>query len=352
MTNAIPLHDTTNVVKFPSKQIQKICLSPYVMIEVDFYGNVRLCGCAAWMPTTIGNIRETDLVTLLSSPLATDIRRSIADGSYEYCNEQRCGIMQNNGLNEYNTLPPAIQQIVNTPSKFKYPQEIYFAGDELCNLSCPSCRPAVIKLTDDQKEKRIALGKRIKQNMFPAPSTDPIKLKMSTAGEVFASPSMLEFLSTINADDFPNLTLSLQTNGLLAERNWHKLNGLQNRVTDVTISIDAATSKTYETLRRGGKWTDLLSALDFLSKQNLELRLRMVVQQANYKEMEEFYSLAMHHNASLVEYCRIVPWPNTYSNEEFAQHDVFDPAHSEYNEAKRILEKVMSYPNTLKFGGL
>jgi len=344
------------IKKFPKKSLQgKICLSPFVSIAIDPHGTVSLCGCIGWMPSTVGNIFNQTIDEILCNAYSQDIRRSIIDGTYEYCNENTCGIINSDQLNTTDTVPPAVLSILHNPSLYNIPNEIVVAGDATCNLSCPSCRTKIIKNTDEEAKRNQLLGTRLTENLFSRPSKTDIRLHVSTSGELFASPLLLAFVSGIRINDFPNLALCIQSNGIMAPQNWHKLGEIQQRVAKITVTVDAARPDTYVKLRRGGTWDKITNALAWLrnkKKENgMEYVLRMVAQRDNYEEIVEFYEMAKRYNADGVEYTKLSDW-NTYSKSEFHQHDVFDPAHAEYTQAQFMLDQVKHLPDVYIHGGL
>ena len=342
--------------QFPPKQFAgKICLSPFVSVEVTYTGQVRLCGCAAWMPATVGNLFDNSIGELLSSALAQDIRRSIGDGSYRYCDADTCGIIRSNGLNDIDNIPQSVQWQLEDSQRWVMPHEIFFAGDVTCNLSCPSCRTEVQLTTEDERERQEELGQRLKQNLFSSPTDQTIRLHLSTSGELFASPMLLRFVNGIRSEDFPNLKICIQTNGLLMPHRWHRLGAMTDHVEKITITVDAARGDTYEKLRRGGSWRDMQHTLAWTqaqcAKQGIKLHLRMIAQLDNYKEIVEFYDMAHDFGADCVEYARIHNW-GTFSIEQFFALDVFDNLHPQYTEAQEQLNQVRNQPDVLLFGGL
>jgi wyosine [tRNA(Phe)-imidazoG37] synthetase (radical SAM superfamily) len=343
------------LVEFDKKQFQTLyCLSPFVSIAVDINGEVSLCGCDDWQPSTIGNIFDHSLATLLSGDAAQKIRASIGDGSYIYCNERTCGIINNHQLNYKSSLPPDVLPLIEHSDQWIPPREIVLAGDLTCNLSCPSCRRNVIRLEDQQRQQQKDLGQKLAQNLFDQPHNRPVNLTVSTSGEVFASSFLLNFVSSIDTTQFPGLGLLLQTNGLLAPRNWHRLGSAADRVRQVTVTFDAARPDTYHRLRRGGTWHDLVNSLEFLQQQKqqtgMSLHTRMVVQQANWQEIEEFYEFSCKYQADRVEYVRITDW-GTYGS-DFAMQDVFDPRHPEHAAAQAMLNIVVKQPRVWLGGNL
>jgi MoaA/NifB/PqqE/SkfB family radical SAM enzyme len=252
-----------------------------------------------------------------------------------------------------------ILELLDNTNNFIVPHEITIAGDKTCNLSCPSCRTGIVKIDDETTEYFQGLGKQLKDNIFFQPSNDRIRIHTSTSGEVFASPLLQSFIQSIPLEDYPNLELCLQSNGLLAPSRWDRLGTMADRVTSMIVTVDAARAETYEILRRGGKWEDIQSALEWLKekkKQNgMKLNIRMVVQRANYSEMIEFYDMCKKFDADRVEYARIANW-HTYEigtgQDLFFYHDVFNPAHPDYSKAHIILDKVKKLPGVFLYGGL
>jgi sulfatase maturation enzyme AslB (radical SAM superfamily) len=320
---------------------------------VDIRGNAALCGCEFWHPATIGNLFQTPLQDLLQSTVSQDIRQSIINGSYEYCNEKTCGIITNNQLNSIDTVPDNVIPLLEDSKKFILPYEIAIAGDLTCNLSCPSCRTSVTKQSPDQLEKQKQLGKILSQNIFTTPTDQKINLLLSTSGELFASAMLLNFVRSIDLDKFPNLLIKIQTNGLLCERYWYKLGAAQDRVKHLAITFDAARAETYEVLRRGGTWKELVAAMKFLSNKKRDTGMRfdtrMVVQQKNYQEMLEFYNFSLEYGADRVEFVRLSNW-GTYGSKFLAQ-DVLDRNHPEFAKAQEMYQQVVDLPKTWFAGG-
>ena len=343
-----------NYQKFPKKHLAgKICLSPFVSATILINGDITICGCIDWQPTIVGNIFKQPLIEILNNSISQEIRQTILNGTYDFCNAENCGIIQSNQLNDYVSLDTDLKNKIKT--QVGLPREIIFSGDKTCNLSCPSCRTKVIKLNDTEIEKQLELGNLVSKNLFSEPTDNIILLTLSTSGELFASPMLLHFLNSINVDDFPNLTLHIQTNGLLAKAKWQRLGAFQNKISRITVTFDASEKNTYEIVRRGGKWEDLLDNLDFLKnkkmEQNFEFNSRMIVQQQNYKQMKSFYNLSQEYMFDRVEYGRITNW-YTWSFEEFKLQDVFSIDHPEYCTAQQNLKLVYELPKTMFFSGL
>ena len=129
---------------------------------------------------------------------------------------------------------------------------------------------------------------------------------------------------------------------------------MQQSVKKITVSIDAAEASTYEKIRRGGDWQNLLDAMRFLQDkkhtQGIALHTRMIVQQQNYPEIEPFYQLCQQFDVDVVEYSRLQNW-STWTGLQFRSHDVVDSSHAEYSLAQIEIAKVKQLSGTW-FAGL
>jgi wyosine [tRNA(Phe)-imidazoG37] synthetase (radical SAM superfamily) len=309
---------------------------------------VALCGCPGWGDLAIGNIFETPLIDLLSSPKAAAIRESVITGTYEFCNEKICAVINNNELNTKETLPDNVSLLLQDSTKFDLPYEIKINGDRTCNLSCPSCRTSIYKSSEDEIANQQKLGQILFNNIFDKPSDKLIMLSTSGSGEVFASPMLLNLLANITLDKFPNFKLELHTNGLLSQKFWHKIRHLESAIEKIVVSIDAASKETYETVRRGGKWEDLQSSLDFLKimKHKIKFKFngRLIFQKENYKEAVDFYHFCKSYNIDRVEYSRLIDF-GSWNKLELQQRDVLHLTHDERPMAVKQIQQLQLLPN-------
>jgi len=255
--------------------------------------------------------------------------------------------MANGELNTIDTVPDNVKNLITNSELFEIPHWISVQGDEVCNLSCPSCRTAVIKPKQDEIKEREQIGKIMSENLFSRPTDKKIILQISSSGEIFASPLLINFLSSISLNRLPNFQLHIQSNGLMAQKNWHKISHLEPSIRQVLISIDAATAETYQVVRRGGTWKQLTSAMKFLQKKKHELgfdfRTRMVIQNRNYQEIHQFYDFCKSYDVDRIEYAKVSNY--AWSEQEFREHNVFDLTHPNYAAAKEEMLTVQKLPS-------
>jgi MoaA/NifB/PqqE/SkfB family radical SAM enzyme len=251
------------------------------------------------------------LADILDSDIRKHLKESVSDGTYRYCNEHRC---------------PYIKDMSPKSKTTNDIKHIRLGIDDSCNLRCPSCRKGLIF----HKEGRaynlgIKLADRINEWLYNY--TNPINVHIGSDGDPFASHVYRHFMKHTPVRE--NIKYSLLTNGLML-RDFHtSIPHVINSMAKLGVSIDGASSGTYEKLRLGGKWDKIIDALDFISvlkqEHNFEFNLHMVVQQENWHEMESMLDLAHRHNVDRVYFNKIEDW-NTdidFDSQTFMESEEF-----------------------------
>lgn len=318
-------------------KIKKRCPRPFDTVLIDKQGSCYLCECTSWLPQSAGNLQIKTLDEIINSDVANELQRSILDDSYRYCNNQHCAYLLNyKGTDSWNLVEP-VRQI----------KHIRLAIDDSCNLSCPSCRTKkIFYKSGGEFNKRIKLIDKVLD--FLKSQKHNIQVHIGSDGDPFASIIYRYFM--LKTKHFQNLKYSMQTNGLLIKKNFHKFKHITDNLSQIGISIDGATKQTYEELRQGGVWEKLLENLEFLKTiKKFKIHFHFVVQQKNYHEIESFIDLGIKYNADKIFLNRITDW-NTLSN--FNTHAVTDATHSENKKLLEILDKIKDKENFVEFRSL
>lgn len=311
----------------------KICSAPFQQFDV-LEQSTHLC-CASWLQQSAGDLSTTDWQSVWNSNIAQDIRASIHDGSYRFCNKMACPKIQTNTLvraEEMARETPlwdaiVLDQLTAMPVG---PEVVNLAYDRTCNLSCP-----IEKYAADSETR--ARYEELQRTRILPMFKDAKTVFVTGSGDPFASKNFRRLMMELTPEDYPNLGFQIMTNGMLfTPKKWDAFPSLHGRVWMLKISIDAATGPTHELLRRGAYWPTMLENMRFAGElakdgQVDQFDLIFAVQQENFREMGDVIDLAKQVGATGVYFARITNW-GTFTDAEFADKAVFMPSHPEYDD--------------------
>jgi MoaA/NifB/PqqE/SkfB family radical SAM enzyme len=310
------------------------CPEPFTRFDIGPNGDVSVC-CGHWVHKQIGNFTRDSIDSIVNSPSAIKIRDSIVDGSYKYCNHLECRPMIQETL-------PIVNEDENFPKKSLPTQhvieQVLFAYDQSCNLSCPSCRREKIMEKTSEVEEKV---KAVTEKLLPIMSSLNT-LNINPAGELFASKASRRLLDHISDKTCPNLQIEIISNGtLFSELEWNKFPGIHNKIKSVRISIDAASKRTFESLRRLAVYEPFLENMHFLSRLRSEgiipqLQFSFTYQLNNFREMEDFVLFGKDMGADLVVFERLQNL-GAYSDEEYCRLAIHKPDHVDFLEFKSVI---------------
>ena len=330
------------------KKSRFICKLPFTYSEV--HDDAQYLCCPSWSGVDVWDGKS--ILSSFNSKKANEVRESILDGSYKFCNEHQCPY-----LSELERNSKPIQMTEKTSFSEKYFRTnaklstINFCFDRSCNFQCPSCRNELVNYLGKDREQVEKKLEEIKNEISPYVK----QLYITGTADPFYSKSFREFLRTLDTSKFSNLeSIHLHTNASLWNKQmWDKLKVIHPYVDICEISIDAATKETYENKTRiGGNWETLLSNLDFITTISTikKFIFSFVVQDCNFREMELFYDIITNYMKGSsskfnVFYNVITNW-GTYSDEEYDKINVADPKHKNHQEFLEVLEKMKDLKNT------
>ena len=323
-----------------------ICGVPFNSLEI--HNNVCFVCCPSWLPNKI-ELGEIPLKDVYNSEPIVDIRNSILDGSFKYCDKKLCPYLSklvNYGIesgpihlkSNSNYTKPIIDN--NTPDY------LVLNFDRTCNYKCPSCR---VDLIVESSEGLKRIEKTIDE-IDTYYSKNVKTLYITGTGDPFVSVSFRNYLRNFNPEKYPKLqNIHLHTNASMWNKEmWNSMPNIHKFVHTCEISIDAGTKDTYENKTRlGGNWENLLNNLKFINTlPNITVKTSFVVQDTNYMEMETFYNLmySIFEKRVNVFFGKITNW-GTFSNGEFKLKQVWDTEHPEHQLFKKEFNKVWKNTN-------
>jgi MoaA/NifB/PqqE/SkfB family radical SAM enzyme len=328
-----------------------ICAVPFTSLEV--HENTSFLCCATWLLKYLPKTASPK--ECWESKEANDIRDSILDGSYRYCDTEQCPFLhQLETFGDVGRIEPLFHKdkvsgvLKEKIEKYKEgklqpPEIVQFSMDRSCNLECPSCRLELI-VADSKKIKKV---KSDIQNIQDTYGSDVTALYITGTGDPFVSVGFRDFLRNFDETKWPKLkSIHLHTNATRwSKEMWESMPNIHKYVKSCEISIDAGTKETYETKTRiNGNWDMLMENLKFISTIPSLRRIKtsFVVQQKNYKEMKQFYDLmtSIFPKYIHVYFNKITNW-GTFTEEEFLKEQVCNPNHPEYKEFIKEVNKTL-----------
>jgi len=306
--------------------IKRYCRSPFEQIKLNSNGNAYCC-CQSWIGKPIGSWRQSTLEEIWNGPEVTSIRESVLDGTYKYCNRNRCPVLQDRQHYLWRTTEttPAVNLVALT-----------LGIERTCNLKCPTCRTGVICEDIPEDSRKMRLAKAVAQRFNDGAIC---ALSLTGNGEPLVAHTSLCVLRNIKVTGANrNGRIVLHTNGLLLRKRWPSYANCHSITRQLSISIDAAHPKTYE-MNRGGQWKDLLENLDYARKTFSLITLNFVVQTNNYREMSDFVELAQSFGCR----ARFTPIQNwAFPAHEYANRAVHKPVHPQFSSFLTCLRQLPS----------
>jgi MoaA/NifB/PqqE/SkfB family radical SAM enzyme len=174
-----------------------------------------------------------------------------------------------------------------------------------------------------------------------------ITLTPLNSGEIFASHSGLAFLRSLIDYPHNNIKLIITTNGTLINRNRELIKNIKHLITDISISVDAATPETYSIVR-GGDWQELVAGLEFLKSIGMStIRFNYCIQKNNWQEIKSFAEFAMQYGF-MITYQKLLNWGH-WDTEWWHNNNVFDRTRDTFNLALDQVQAVLDqYPGKIK----
>ncbi len=325
----------------------RFCPQPFTQFDVSNSGNVYAC-CSNWLPTAYGNLNRQSAAEAWNSTAAQAVRKSIHDGSFKYCDGRYCPRIQDGNLptrDEARAEFPELADVIDRKATTidTQPTHINFCSDRSCNLTCPSCRLEKILLTEGPLyDKQKALNDTIVAAFLGTPTERAFTINVTGSGDPFASKIYREFLFGLNGADFPNLSIDLQTNGvLLTPATWRRMENIHANIRNIYVSFDAATPEVYAITRRGGHWDQLIENCDMLGALRREgafdfFRMDFVVQADNYRDMPAFVRLGRRLGVDVIHFSMVTD-RNSWAKDDYETKAVWKTSHGEHGEFLEVL---------------
>lgn len=339
--------------RFCEQPFETISTSPPLMSAPVGGGGSKpvpyACSCAGMLPYPLarpGSGGNEQIEDIWNGPEAQEIRRSILEGDFTYCNRMLCDRLLNGGLPKRQDITNNVQRdiIDNKRTRIEAPpRSILLAHDVSCNLACPSCRP---KILTAKSGARAEMDEFVDRIILPLLQDADVDLHVAGDGDPISSKHYRKLLSRLDPIRHSRVRLVIHSNGLLiTPGEWESLSHIHHLIKGVSISIDAAEPTTYEDLRRPGKWATLTKNMEFLA--NLRgagkisfLNINFVVQKKNYEQMPRFVELGEEWSVDRVLFSRLFHTLHgePSDSDEFQANAVVDSRHPDHSHFLEVLK--------------
>ena len=334
-----------------AKLAKMSCTVPFKRFTILRNGRVVAC-CLNWLPVDMGNLLTDTVEEIINNPAKLKIQDNLRKGIFSDCTDHchHLSAFLSNKTDVWPIIP--IEALDRSLQNSK--MIIQFSYDLSCNLQCPSCRDKLIYWDpEDENDINGQTIKKIHERVKELVNVllergDRVLLQITGSGDPFASPLYWNYLLELASKPVhKNISIQLDTNGILmTEENLIKIKPLWSHISRINFSIDAATENTYKIIRKNGNFTKLqknLNMLDELIAQGSFPNLtgwqtNFIVQQANYKELEEFVAWQLSLKSkpqislSLIEH-----WFHM-SNDKFKSMAIWNTIHPERAKLIEILK--------------
>lgn len=210
----------------------------------------------------------------------------------------------------------------------------------ICNLRCKTCYfsgPHVSK--NFLSPMKLEFFKTIASDVFPKTRM----LFLSCSGEPLMTKGFEHYLEVAGRYNIPSV--GYVTNGLLLTEEIIR-SSVENKITEITISIDGARKDTYEYLRTKGNFDVLLSKLQLLKDvtskyagKKPSLRFNFTVTRTNHLEMPLLVELAKEYNISVIRFRIYTDWGGVLSPVDESLIGYEESFNSSLREAKNCAAK-------------
>lgn len=304
----------------------KFCDSPWTTINIGGNGDVGLCLCNRWAikrKNIIGNLLKTSLKSMFRTGQVQEFRETILDQSYRHCDINVCGKIWN---------LPQIESFDVIKSYPSLPTHIMLTIDSTCNLSCASCR------LQNNYSPKINLGAQQILQFIKESYKDfnhPVLIQGDGAGDVLNSAAYIEFF---NSDNMPEcFQFALLTNGTLLSKNLELIQKLRKQISVLTVSLDAATIKTYKRIR-GADLNIVLDGIRAVLNMKIPVTTQFVLQRENYQEVLAYRDLCLELGVTHMGIQKLVRWPHM-TDHWWKYNNVDTNTDIDYNQLVNDLEQ-------------
>ncbi len=321
----------------------KIC--PFAFGRLEISDQAYSPCCPDWTTEEFNLLAQT--YPGWNGQAARELRRRLLNSDYSFCRREVCCVklvslseLKKNGghLGPFHAISPQNIKAIEDRETF-LPDEasvITISVDERCNLNCPSCRSESITHINKAKQEEL---NQVKARIWK--TRKHLKALHFTNGEPLYSPWARTMIRSFTSSEFPSLkNIAIMTNGLLLnEKSLKPLYPGFEKVTEISVSVDAGDSETY-TQVRGADYNEILKNISYAVKTLKPSHVRsvdvnFVLQKLNYRSLPLFIKTMRELGVDDLNIHELHPWEKMKIN--YYEHAVHIPTHPEHHFLKETL---------------
>lgn len=342
-------------------RLDYVCPKPFQDAALMHEGRLSVCAGVRDVENRNTPLFYSEFDHVWHSNIMKILRLSVINGTYSFCDEQKCELKYNCGKRTIDTnelhysmhkSKSQLEYIAKKDTFSKdtvfhdtnynirereYPEVVMCSFDRTCNLYCPSCRSQRYVADRKQEELLQNFTDRIKAELLPHVE----RIKVAGDGEAFASKVYRRIL--FNQEFSRHIRqIGILSNGtLLTPSNFDKLAENYDSI-KIFISMDGCTKETAEKLRAGADFEKWKKNMEYLGHKREEgkidfLAFNFVVQRENYLEMEEYVKMCFGFRADGIKFSQLKRI-GEQSVEEFEQKNMFDPDGNMKPELEKVVQ--------------
>lgn len=276
-------------IKYFLQGIQQGCVEGHVYQELAraYYNEGNVNDSISVLKKMAQKVKDTERIYLQLGRLYREINQHKL--SIESFNRVLKDSSHKNDLYIQNKLLNEIEISRKKVKIASFPRKLSVVLTSRCNLKCIMC--GVWNKNWDIPRRTVEEIKRL------LPFLEHIYWQ---GGELFYVDYFEELFD--RASSYPNLRQTIPTNGLFINKKW--AGKLVKSNISLMFSIDGATKKTYEQIRKGAKFENLLKSISILNEHKAKFKqkeqspnkmfteINFVVMRSNYHELEKIVEFA------------------------------------------------------------
>lgn len=265
------------------------CYAPHASMYFDQFGRARACCQAAGH--SFGDVRTSSIREIWESAQAEAVRDALERGSFEH----GCDFCawQSRGGDESAAFARGFDHLRPDEYRLTWPKQLELALTNACNLQCAMCNgnwSSAIRLHREGRPPMVpAYGEAFFEELSEfLPHLESVRF---FGGEPFLGAEPLRVMEMLaQLDDPPRVTLT--TNGTICTERVKRI--VRKLRPQIVVSIDGATTKTYDRIRQGAHLPEVLENLDWFRAELSDgsVTVASCLMTSNWFEFTEMLQLA------------------------------------------------------------